>query len=174
MLCWNLIFYRFSSCLQSRRFPEDPRVGHQSAGRQNHQCLLSWGVSCPCYLSAVFGNLVFFLRSVRYRFESHPPQLWTRPSGFSFVAAWLQRGSVFSANSVFEKSKLGFFFTGLFGCSISLKVENKMFSDVSLKCVGILMLAVAFIGYRCILVALVFGSCASKKLENRGGMRFIL
>lgn len=53
-------FYRISSCLQSRRFPEDPRVGHQSAGRQNHQCLLSWGVSCPCYLSAVFGNLVCF------------------------------------------------------------------------------------------------------------------
>lgn len=104
-------FYRISSCLQSRRFPEDPRVGHQSAGRQNHQCLLSWGVSCPCYLSAVFGNLVcFFLRSVRYGFESHPPQIWTRPSGFSVVAAWLQRGSVFSSNSVFEKSQLGFFY----------------------------------------------------------------
>lgn len=71
------------------------------------------------------------------------------------------------------------FFTGLFGFSISLKVENQMFSDVSLKCqkvrcVGILMLAIAFIGYRCILVALFFGSFASKKLENRGGKRFIL
>lgn len=38
-----------SSCLQSRRFPEDSRVGHQSSGRQNNQCLLSWGVSCLCY-----------------------------------------------------------------------------------------------------------------------------
>lgn len=83
----NLNFDHILSCLQSRRFPEDPGVGHQSAGRQNHQCVLSWGVSCPCYLSAAFGNLVFLRRSVHYRFESEPPQSWTRPSGVSYL--WL-------------------------------------------------------------------------------------
>lgn len=48
-----------SSCVQSRRFPEDPGVGHQSSGRQNHQCILSWRVSCLCYWTAVFGDLRF-------------------------------------------------------------------------------------------------------------------
>lgn len=34
--------------LQPGRFSEDPRVGHKSAGRQNNQCFLSWGVSYTC------------------------------------------------------------------------------------------------------------------------------
>lgn len=64
--------------------------------------------------------------------------------------------------------QLGFFITAgsfcIFGSClavfISLKVKNQMFSNVSLKsqkvrCVGVLILALAFNGFRCVFLALV-------------------
>lgn len=48
----------------------------------------------------------------------------------------------------------------LFGCFISLEVENQMFADVSLNsqkvtCVGVVILAMAFNGFGWVPVALV-------------------
>lgn len=156
-------FNHISSCLQSRRLPEDPGVGHQSAGRQNHQCVLSWGVSCPCCWSALYGDLVF----TRSRFESQPPQIWTRLFSCGCSTAD-SRGSVSSANSVFWKKSAGVFdhrwffqyIWQLLGCLSVWKLKTRCFSDVSLKsqnviCVGVLISAAGFNGFRCFLLALV-------------------
>lgn len=159
MLCCN--FY-FSSCLQPRRFPEDPGVGHQSTGRQNHQCFLSWGVSCPCYWCAVSGDLVFFA-GVYIIGLSHNYHKAER--GHQAFQLWLLDWRLERLRLLCQ---LGFFITAgsfcIFGSClavfISLKVKNQMFSNVSLKsqkvrCVGVLILALAFNGFRCVFLALV-------------------
>lgn len=117
-------FYRISSCLQSRRFPEDPRVGHQSAGRQNHQCLLSWGVSCPCYLSAVFGNLVcFFLRSV---WVTSTTNLNEAVRFFRCGRLTAKRLSLFCQFCVWKKST-GFFLPGCLVVQSVWKLKTRCF-----------------------------------------------
>lgn len=136
-------------------------------------------------LSLLFLEIFLICRSVHYMFESHPPQIWTRAPGCSLVAAWPLRGTVSSASCVW-KNQLSFrpFFSVYYvylkaarSFSQSESWKPGVFTDASLKCqkvecVGILILAVTFYGYRCIFVVLDFGLFASGKTWD--GKGFIL
>lgn len=62
-----------------------------------------------------------------------------------------------------------------FGCFISVEAENQMFADVSLRsqkvrCVGVVILAMAFNGFGSVLVALVLPYLLQRNLRAGVGL----
>lgn len=182
MLCWNPIFIGSPPVCSREDFQRIPELAINPLGDRIINAFFPEGwavpVACLLFLEILF---CFFLRSVRYRFESHPPQIWTRPSGFSLVADWLQRSSIFSANSVFEKSRLGFLYRVL---SVYLKVvwlfnQSESWKSDVFRCIvkmrRHLNVSHSFYWLQMHSCCTVFWLlCFKKKLENRGGVRFIL
>lgn len=116
-----ILICHISSSLQSRRFPEDSWVGHQSSGRPNHQRLLPRGVS---YQLLVLKIRLYAGLCIKRLTRNHH-----RSEQASAVAAWST-----SANCVRSKSS-GFLFLYFLQsfCFIILKEENQMFPNISLK-----------------------------------------